>query len=317
MDKQVDLYKAMTLIRQAEIAAAEYYKENKIFSFVHFCVGQEAVAAGVGLALTLEDAVFGNHRSHGHYLAKGGNLHKMFAEMLGRETGNAKGKGGSMHMVDRAVNFLGTSPILSSAVPIAMGHSWSQKMDGKSTVTAVFTGDGASEEGNFYETLNLAALWSLPLLIVIEDNYFSVNTPKADRRPNHFSFESLCAGLGVDYLYADSSDAMTFLEAATFAASKVRKNSRPFVLHAQAMRDFAHSAPIRDEAFRQLDTEDVRRERDPIASIRTALIESKKYTRDDIEQLEIEIKAFVFDELEKAINDPLPHPGQLLKGIYA
>lgn len=317
MVEQLEIYRMMQLIRHSELTAAEFYRENKVFSFVHFCIGQEAVATGVGRALSIEDAVFGNHRSHGHYLAKGGNLHKMFAEMLGRVSGNAKGKGGSMHMVDRAVNFLGTSPILSSALPIAMGNSWSQKTDGKNSITAVFTGDGASEEGNFYETLNLAALWGLPILIVVEDNYFSVNTPKLDRRPTNFSFETLCSGLGVEYLYADSSDAMTFWQAATYAVSKVRQNSRPFVLHAQAMRDFAHSAPIRDEAFRQFDTEDVRRERDPIGRLRTELIASKKYTSEDLEQIDQEIIAFVEGELEKAVNDPLPPRDHLLKGIYA
>jgi pyruvate dehydrogenase E1 component alpha subunit len=122
------LYSKMYLLRKAETVISEYYFANKIFSFVHFYIGQEAVAVGISAHLTLEDRVYGNHRSHGHYLAKGGDLSAMYSEMLGKSTGCCKGKGGSMHMLDRQVGFMGSTPILASAVPIAAGSALQQKM---------------------------------------------------------------------------------------------------------------------------------------------------------------------------------------------
>ncbi len=172
----LEVYSDMFFLRTAEEKIAEYYFNNKIFSFVHFYIGQEAVAVGVSRHLSLEDRVFGNHRSHGHFLAKGGSLDRMYAEMLGRRTGCARGKGGSMHMLDKTVGFMGSTPILGSAVPIATGSAFQQKMMKEPGITVVYLGDGAAEEGIFYESLNFAALHNLPLVIVLEDNLYSIHS---------------------------------------------------------------------------------------------------------------------------------------------
>src|SRR3989344_2720 len=161
-------YKRMLSIRIAEEEIAKFYLENKVMSFVHFYVGQEAVAVGVCDALSKEDRAMGNHRSHGHYLAKGGDLKRMICELFGKAEGCCHGKGGSMHMIDKSVNFIGSTPILGSVVPLANGSAFEQKYSKKKSVTAVFFGDGAFEEGIVYETLNLAALFKLPLLLVLE-----------------------------------------------------------------------------------------------------------------------------------------------------
>src|SRR3989338_5074367 len=190
-------YKKMLLMRLAEQEIANLYLQNKIMSFVHFYVGQEAVAVGVCDALKKDDKVLGNHRSHGHYLAKGGDLKKMICEMLGKGNGFSHGKGGSMHMMDRSVKFVGSTPILGSIVPIACGTAFEQKYKNKPDVSVAFLGDGAFEEGIVYETLNLAALFKLPLLLVVENNLFAVNSKIKDRRSADHSVEKIVTGFGV------------------------------------------------------------------------------------------------------------------------
>ncbi|MEX1087180.1 MAG: thiamine pyrophosphate-dependent enzyme, partial [Candidatus Paceibacterota bacterium] len=172
----LDAYKKMFLIRIAEEQLADYYLKNKIMSLVHFYVGQEAIAVGVCDALHKNDRVMGNHRSHGHYLAKGGDLKKMVCELFGKECGSSHGKGGSMHMIDTSVNFIGSTPILSSAVPLSCGSALEQKYHKSDMITVVFLGDGAFEEGGVYESLNLSTLFKLPLLIVLENNLRSIDT---------------------------------------------------------------------------------------------------------------------------------------------
>ena len=181
----------MQLIRITEQEIANFYLANKVMSFVHFYVGQEAVATGVCAALASGDKVMGNHRSHGHYLAKGGDLKRMVCELLGKAHGSSKGKGGSMHMIDKSVNFVGSTPILGSVVPLACGAAFEQKYNKKNDLTVSFVGDGASEEGVVYETINLAALFKLPYLIVVENNLYSVNSKIKDRRSEGYNVEKI------------------------------------------------------------------------------------------------------------------------------
>jgi len=176
---KVDLlqaYKKMFLIRTVEEEIAALYLKEKIMSFVHFYVGQEAVAVGVCDALGANDKVLGNHRSHGHYLAKGGDLKRMVCELLGKEAGLAHGKGGSMHMMDKSVNFTGTTPILGSVVPLACGTAFAQKYQKTGGIAVAFFGDGAFEEGVVYETLNLAALF----IERTNDGFVERTTPRFD-----------------------------------------------------------------------------------------------------------------------------------------
>src|SRR3989344_7294469 len=182
MKKLLEAYKRMLLVRIAEEELVKLYLDQKIFSMVHFYVGQEAVAVGVCSQLGPEDKVLSTHRSHGHYLAKGGDLRRMVCELLGRGNGVARGKGGSMHMIDKSVNFVGSTPLLGSAVPLASGVAFEKKYNKKKGVAVGFMGDGASEEGVVYETYNLAALYKLPVLLVIENNSWSVNSNIAERR---------------------------------------------------------------------------------------------------------------------------------------
>lgn len=313
----VDYFKLMSRIRSAEELAAKHYFENKIFSFVHFALGQEMVGAALGLSSTVIDHFIGNHRSHHHFLGKGGSAFSMFSEMLGKESGCAKGRGGSMHMFDPTIGFVGTSPILSSAVPIALGDSKAKKESRDGSVTVVFTGDGASEEGNFYESLNLASLWELPIVIVVEDNKYAVNSTQSVRRPSSFDMENLASTFGVGYHQMTSSQPISALDTASEAVALAR-TGRPQIIHARVTRFLAHSAPIKDDgaAYRLEDMEIERTTLDPLNLTRSFLQREgiPNTILDEIEEAgQIEMR----EALQMAVNSKEPQPWKLREGIYA
>ena len=315
MTSLLEAYKKMFLIRKTEEELVNLYLKNKIMSFVHFYIGQEAVAVGVCDALKKEDRVLGNHRSHGHYLAKGGELKKMICELLGRENGLARGKGGSMHMIDRSVNFIGSTPILGSVVPIACGSAFEQKYHKKNEVTVAFLGDGAFEEGIVYETLNLAALFKLPLLLVVENNLFSTNSKLKDRRSDTHHVEKIVNGFGVKYEKADGNDYEDVSKKAKELMTNVR-SGHPAVLECATYRHMAHSGPILEEGYREEDTADNRSAKDSIKKMRAA-VKSSGISEKEIENLESEIGKTVSKSIDFAMNSPYPSKENLLTDLYA
>lgn len=182
-----EMYRLMLLIRQVEERVADIYHTDKIKSPIHLSIGQEPPSVGVCMGLRCDDVVFGTYRGHALYLAKGGDLNKMVAELFGKSTGCGKGKAGSMHLGDKSVGMMGTSAIVSTGIPQAVGYALAEKMMGRDTVVAVFFGDGATEEGVFWESLNFAALMKLSVLFVCENNQYAIHTPWAKRvpRPNY------------------------------------------------------------------------------------------------------------------------------------
>lgn len=308
-------YKKMFLIRTAEQEIANLYLREKIMSFVHFYVGQEAVAVGVCDALETADKVLGNHRSHGHYLAKGGDLKRMICELLGKENGLARGKGGSMHMIDTSVNFVGTTPILGSVVPLSCGTAFEQKYHQTNGVTAAFFGDGAFEEGIVYETLNLAALFKLPLLLVVENNLFAVNSKISDRRSPEYDIEKIVTGFGVTYIRADGNDYEDVYMKAKELIETVRAG-KPAVLECVAYRHMAHSAPIFDEGYREEDSVENRQEKDSVLKVRRSLLQSGM-TEEKVAVIEDEIKKTVADSIQFAIDSPYPAKETLYTDLYA
>ena len=308
-------FRTMSLIRAAEEAIARDFRDNKIFSFLHLSIGQEAVAAGVCLALDDNDRVFGNHRSHGHYLAKGGDLYAMLAEVYGKATGCCKGKGGSMHMLDRSVGFAGSTPIMGSAVPIAAGSAFEQKQHTDDDLaTAVFFGDGASEEGVVYETINLAALWKLPLLMVVENNLFAVNSPLHARRGPGYHLGAICSGLGMRHVPVDGNDFRKVYEA-TRELRKHTHSGGPTVIEARVYREMAHSGPICDESVRSEDVKAERERQDPILILRNVLLACgfKAKELDELQEKEINDVALAMEMTRRAA---MPSEIELMDGIY-
>lgn len=247
LDSLLKIYKNLFIIRSAEQEMAKYYIENKIFSIVHFYVGQEAIATGVCDNLSDGDKVLSNHRSHGHYLAKGGSLKGMVAEMLGKKTGCCSGKGGSMHMIDKTVNFMGSTPILGSVTGLASGLALVEKFKKTENIVVCFLGDGASEEGIVYESLNLSSLFNLPLLIVVENNSYSINSVIKDRRSKNYDVKTIVNGLGANYFKADGNDYFSVAETTKKAISSIKENKLPVVMECNVYRHMSHSSPLFDD----------------------------------------------------------------------
>ena len=196
-DQRRRLHGELVRLRVVEESIVALYPEQEMRCPTHFSIGQEAVAVGVCAHLRREDQAISAHRSHAHYLAKGGDLRRMFAELYGKVTGCARGKGGSMHLVDLQVGFLGCVPIVGSTIPIGVGAAFGAQLRGEDRITAVFFGDGAAETGVFHESLNFACLHALPVLFVCENNLYSVNTPLAPRQPPDRSIADLAAAHGM------------------------------------------------------------------------------------------------------------------------
>jgi pyruvate dehydrogenase E1 component alpha subunit len=240
----------------------------------------------------------------------------MFAEMLGKSTGCCKGKGGSMHMLDRSVGFMGSTPILASVAPIATGSAMEQKMSNSKNITVVYVGDGAAEEGVFYESLNFAAVFKLPILFVIENNLYSVNSPRSSRKSEDHSYRKICNGFGVDYFEADGNNIESVLSESGKAISSIKQNGNPAVIECTVFRHMAHSAPIKDDkaGYRVIDTEEVRIDKDALFALRKTLIEDG--LEEEVLAKEIFVNSLVKDSLDFAINSPEPTTGELLKGVF-
>jgi TPP-dependent pyruvate/acetoin dehydrogenase alpha subunit len=303
-----EAYASMLRIRLAEEAIASDFISNQIFSFYHSSVGQEAVAVGAAMAMSNTDKFWGNHRSHGHYLAKGGSLQKMFAEIYGKEDGCCRGRGGSMHPLDRRAGFMGATPILGSVVSLATGGAFAEKQRRSGVLTTVFLGDGASEEGVVYESWNLAALFALPIVYVIENNLYAVNSAESARRSPYFSCKGIVEGLGLHYLEADGND----FESMFSWMREARSRQRPVVLMARCYRQLAHSGPILDESVRVIDTAGAREEADPIRKLSVQL----QRLGVDLQEINQRVGLEVRDAFYAAQDSQLPEPADLERGSY-
>lgn len=237
-----NLYYQTLRIRLIEEFIAQKYNQQEMRCPVHLCIGQEAIAAGVCANLEKEDVVMSNHRSHGHYLAKGGNLPKMIAELYGKKTGCARGRGGSQHLIDLSVNFYGSTPIVGGTIPVAVGVAWATAMRKQKKIVVVFMGDAAVEEGIFHESLNFAALKKLPLLFVCENNFYSITTHISDRQPKREVF-NLIKGHGITSFQEDGNDVVKVYDLAQKATGLIKGGKGPIFLEFLTYRLKEHCGP--------------------------------------------------------------------------
>ncbi|MDO8512139.1 MAG: thiamine pyrophosphate-dependent dehydrogenase E1 component subunit alpha [bacterium] len=229
-------------IRMAEEKMAAIYSEKEIRCPMHLCTGQEAVPAGACMALNTFDNVMGTHRAHGHYLAKGGDLKKMFAEIYGKETGCCAGIGGSQHLIDLSINFIGSTPIVGGTIPIATGLAWAAKLRGEPSVTAVFFGDGATEEGVLHESMNFAVLHQLPIIYICENNLYSVYTPLNERQSKR-KIVDIASAHGLQTLEGNGNDAYEVYSKTTTAVTQIRSGKGPHFLEFSTYRWREHCGP--------------------------------------------------------------------------
>ncbi|MBF0240447.1 MAG: thiamine pyrophosphate-dependent dehydrogenase E1 component subunit alpha, partial [SAR324 cluster bacterium] len=241
------LYFEMLRIRMIEQKIAEVYPEQEMRCPVHLCIGQEAVAAGVCANLKVEDQVVSAHRSHAHYLAKGGDLKRMLGELYGKVSGCAHGKGGSMHLIDLNAGLLAAVPIVGSTIPIGVGAAWGMVMKQLPHLVVVFFGDGSIEEGVFHESLNFAALKKLPVLFLCENNFYSVYSPLEVRQPAGREIFEIARAHGIESHQGDGNDVEEVYSMTAHAVEKIRQGKGPMFLEFKTFRWLEHCGPFWDD----------------------------------------------------------------------
>ncbi|HUP33206.1 MAG TPA: pyruvate dehydrogenase (acetyl-transferring) E1 component subunit alpha [Gaiellaceae bacterium] len=291
------LLRQMLLIRRFEEKAAELYSLGKIRGFLHLYIGEEAVAAGAMPALTPEDAVVATYRDHGHALARGLPAGSLMAEMYGKANGCSRGRGGSMHFFDADRRFYGGYAIVGGGIPIAVGLALADRLRDLPRITACFFGDGAVMEGEFHESLNLAALWELPVLFLYENNLYAMGTA-IERAQAQLDIVLRAAGYGVEAESVDGMDVLAVEEAARRGAERVRRGEGPYLIEFRTYRFRAHSMAD-PELYRPKEEVERWKERDPVLLFTRRLREGGLLGDGDVEALE----ASVGDEVEAAVAE--------------
>lgn len=235
----LELYKKLYLIRRAEKGIREYYSENEMKTPMHMSMGEEAIVVGVCEALGEKNQVFGTYRSHGLYLAKTGETDKFFAEMYGKETGGARGKAGSMHLSLPEIGMMGTSAIVSGIIPVGCGSAFANKIKKNNKTVAIFFGDGAIDEGSFWESLNVACSMKLPVLFVCQDNGLAVHT-EGSVRHGYKSIADIISKFDCNVLKTDTTDAEIIYNLAQKSMKLIKKNKKPCFIHAKYYRYLEH-----------------------------------------------------------------------------
>lgn len=312
-----DLYKKMSLIRRIELRLAEIYHTDAIKSPVHLSVGQEAIAVGICHPLEKNDIVSNTYRCHATYIAKGGDLKAMMAELYGKGTGCAGGKAGSMHLIDMQNGVLGASAVVGTTIPVATGYALALQMEALATnlpriVVSVF-GDGGTEEGCFYESLNFAALRKLPIIYVCENNRLAIHTPLEKR----WSTEKLCervATYGIKTHKIDDGDVFTIRDVVANAANEIRKHkSGPVFIECATYRWLEHVGPRDDHADAYRDDEEYKRwqANDQITRL------ANRLDTNTVASLEMEITALIEEACDFAEQSPYPAAKELYSHVYA
>ena len=309
----------MLKIRIVEERIAGLYPEQEMRCPVHLCIGQEAIAAGVCEALLDSDFVLSTHRSHGHYLAKGGDLRRMMAEIYGRETGCSQGKGGSMHLVDLNVGYLGSAPIVGSTIPIAVGVAFGTAMKGGQEVTIAFFGEGATEEGVFHESANFAVLKNLPVVFICENNLYSVYSPMEVRQPAGREVYEIAKAYGLASEQGDGNDAFEVYERTRQAVDRARSGGGPSFLEFKTYRWREHCGPYYDNDIGYRTEEEFLQWKKlcPAGRLQKRLIEDGVFTEEEIAQLSEALKAEMNDAVAFAQASAFPSEVHLMEHIYA
>jgi TPP-dependent pyruvate/acetoin dehydrogenase alpha subunit len=308
----------MSYIRATEHKLALEKKNGKIVGPIHLGAGQEAVAVGVTKSLISTDRVFGAHRSHSHLLALKTDAYKLFAEVLGRDTGHSKGMGGSMHLWDQPNGFYGSVPIVAGTVPLAVGAGLAAKMQNTNDIAVAYIGDGAIEEGIVTESLNLASVMKVPVLFVLENNLFSSHMHISLRQPK-ISTSRFAEANNIECQVVDGNNLLEVAKAAEGLVDKIRESKCPAFIEAITYRHYGHVDWREDSDVgvnrSQLEI-DLWKKRDPIDRLREAMIENKIWTHEEDSDLTQSISAELKNSWEKALLDPFPAESSLLERVY-
>ena len=312
------LLRSMLRIRRIEEALADRYAEQEMRCPMHLCIGQEAIAVGVCAALSAEDAVFSNHRAHGHYLAKGGNLNAMVAELYGRAGGCCGGRGGSMHLIDLDAGFLGATPIVGGTVPLAVGSAWAASLTQNRRLTVVFFGDGCFEEGVVHESMNFASLHKLPVIFVCENNNFSVYTHRDERQPERPIYR-LAEAHGMAAYTGDGNNVEEVLAISRTAVDLARQGQGPQFMELHTYRWREHCGPNFDDHLNYRTVQEIEAGMNacPIASYTRKLEQEHGDMCLEIAQFEAEIRQEIAAAFEFALSSGEPGVDDAQGKVYA
>ena len=280
--------------------------------------GQEAVAVGVCQALSIDDYIWGTHRSHGHYLAKGGNMDTMMAELYGKETGCSHGRGGSMHLLAKEVGILGTVPMVGATIPMAVGSALVSSIKKDQKVSVAFFGDGATEEGVFHEALNFASLKKLPVIFVCENNLYSSHLRIEDRRSQNNIYKSAEAH-GMEGITVDGNNTLDVYQKAVEAVTKARSGLGPTLIECKTYRWRGHVGPSwdLDVNIREKEELDHWMEKDPIEILSKEMIQTNEITPQDLDAIKQAVASEIESSVEFARKSPFPDVKELSKNVYS
>jgi len=304
-EQQLAMLRTMQTIRRFEERASDDFQAGHIYGVVHCYIGQEAVAVGVCAALTREDQIISTHRGHGHCIAKGADLKRMMAELYGRYTGYCKGKGGSMHIADFGIGMLGANGIVAGGIPIVTGAGLAAQLDGKGRVAVSFFGDGASSAGPFHESLNIAALWKLPVIYVCENNSYGVNTPTAAAVAVK-DVADRGAAYGVPGVVVDGNDVLAVYEVAHAAVQRARAGEGPTLLECKTYRWRNHTEIKGSPDGRPPEEVAAWKQKDPIARFVAQLKAQRLLTDEDWKRIDDAIVREIEQAVSFAAESPFP-----------
>jgi pyruvate dehydrogenase E1 component alpha subunit len=310
-----EMYQQMLTIRFFEEKVFELYGQNLVPGTIHLYAGEEAVAVGVCANLRRDDYITSTHRGHGHCIAKGAQLDKTMAEILGRKTGYCKGKGGSMHIADFSIGMLGATAVVGAGIPIAAGAGLSIKLKGTDQAVACFFGDGASNQGTFHEGINLAAVWHLPVVFVCENNLYAMGT----RQSNVMLIENVAdraAGYGIPGVTVDGNDVLAVYEAAKEAVERARRGEGPTLLECKTYRLKGHSR-YDPAAYRPKDEVEKWLKKDAIARFQASLLQKGILNDDEVRRIVQQAKDDVEEATKFALESPFPEAQEALRDVYA
>ncbi len=312
----LEMYRRMLTIRYFEETVFEVYRKGWMPGLAHLSDGQEATAVGVGMALHPTDTITSTHRGHGHIIAKGGRVEPMMAEVMGKVTGYCRGKGGEMHIADVSLGILGANGIVGGGLGIATGSAFTAKREGKGRVSVAFFGDGAQNQGIWYETANIATLWKLPLIYVCENNQYTEFT-NYKKLVSGKGLAARAEAIGMRGVEVDGNDVITVHHAALELVEAARRGEGPATLVCQTIRYGGHHVGEPGTAYRTKEEMEEWRKRDAILTFEKRLVENQVLTPQDIETMRDEVDKRVHDAVEKARQDPFPDVKEVTEHVYA
>ncbi|MDQ3767169.1 MAG: thiamine pyrophosphate-dependent dehydrogenase E1 component subunit alpha [Actinomycetota bacterium] len=311
----LELYRKMVLIRRFEEKASELRQAGFIPGFLHPYIGQEAVATGACAALEDSDVITSTHRGHGHMLARGADPRRMYAELYARKGGYNRAKGGSLHMIDTELGFLGANGIVGGGIPLATGAALQLKRTGSTGVAVSFFGDGATNQGSFHESLNLASLWKLPVIFVCENNLYGEFTPQDKHQPIR-DIARRADSYAMTGEIADGNDVLDMLRVASEAVNRARAGAGPSLVEAKTYR---HRGHYEGDMGRYRSAQEVEEwmAKDPILNLETGLLQDSRVAQEELDEVRNSLEEELDAAAEFAAASPHPQPGEALEDVFA